>query len=402
MSQAPSLTRAGRNRRPAEERKVNWQVVLFDIDLNEAEIQAVTAVLTSRWIAMGAITAAFEDEFAAALGVSQAVAVSSGTAALHLAVQALGLGPSDEVIVPSLSFVASAATVALTGARPVFAEVCGAHNLTLDPADVARRITPRTRAIVAMHYGGYPADMVALQALARRHGLALIEDAAHAPVVRTPQGMLGTIGDIGCFSFFATKNIAMGEGGMVVARDEALLRRIRAMRAHCMTSSSWDKHHGRASSYDVNGLGLNYRPTDIGAAIGRVQLTKLHADRQQRHRLIKTYMDQLQGIPGIRLPFSDYAGDSAYHLLPIILAPEMSRELLQHELKGAGIQSSVHYPPTHLFSYYRDVYQYRDGDLPVTEAVAAREVSLPLHVRMTADQVLFVTQTIRRIMERGT
>jgi dTDP-4-amino-4,6-dideoxygalactose transaminase len=373
---------------------MDWQVTLSDIDLGDDEVAAVSAVLTSRWLSMGAVTAAFEADWAAALGVPSAVSVSSGTAALHLIALALGLGPGDEVIVPSLSFVASAATVALTGARPVFAEVTGGQDLTLDPADVARRITPRTRAIVAMHYGGYPAAMPALLELARRHGLVLIEDAAHAPVVRTESGMLGTLGDVGCYSFFATKNVTTGEGGLVVARDPALLARVRGLRAHCMSSSSWDKQQGRASTYDVDGLGLNYRPTDLSSALGRVQLRRLANDRRRRRELVERYHARLADLPGLELPFRGHAGDSGYHLLPILLPAGVDRAALQARLKEQGVQTSVHYPPTHLFSYYRARYGCRPGDLPVTEDLAARELTLPLHVRMTDAQVDLVADAL--------
>lgn len=384
---------------------MDWRVVLFDVDVGDEEIAAVAEVLRSRWLSVGAVTAAFEQEFAAAHGVPAAVAVSSGTAALHLAAQALGLGPDDEVIMPSLTFVASAATMLLVGARPVFAEIKGPHDLTLDPDDVARRITPRTRAIVAMHYGGYAADMVALRALAEQHNLWLIEDAAHAPQVSTTQGMLGTLGDIGCFSFFSTKNMTTGEGGMVVARDPAVLSRVRSLRAHCMTTSSWDKHHGRSSSYDVDGVGLNYRPTDISSALGRIQLRKLRTDRERRAALVQQYR-ALLAPTGLELPFAEREGDSAHHLFPLLLPADLDRSVFQEQLKAAGIQSSVHYPPIHLFSYYRAHCDGQPGSLPRTEDVTARVVSLPLHVRMSKDQVELVAQTVRaavagRSRERG-
>lgn len=378
---------------------MDWRVVLFDVDIGDEEIAAVVQVLHSGWLSMGAVTAAFEQAFADAHEVPSAVAVSSGTAALHLAALALGLGPGDEVIMPSLTFVASAATVLLTGARPVFADIKGPHDLTLDPEDVAQRITPRTRAIVAMHYGGYAADMAALAALARQHDLRLIEDAAHAPQVRTAQGMLGTLGDIGCFSFFSTKNMTTGEGGMVVARDPDMLSRMRAMRAHCMTASSWDKHHGRASGYDVDGVGLNYRPTDISSALGRVQLGKLRTDRERRTALVQQYRTLLADVPELELPFTDRDGDSAHHLFPVLLLDGLERSVLQEQLKAAGIQSSVHYPPIHLFSYYRRQCGGQPGSLPRTEDVAARLVSLPLHVRMTEQQVELVARTVRAAVQ---
>ncbi len=374
---------------------VQWNVILSDVNFDEAEVAAVTEVLNSRWLSMGGITRAFEEEFAAAHGTTSAVAVSSGTAALHLAALALGLGPGDEVIVPALTFVASAATIALTGARPVFAEIKGPHDLTLDPDDVASRITPQTRAIVVVHYAGYPADMVRIMDLAQQHGLMVIEDVAHAPAVFTEQGALGTIGDVGCFSFFATKNLTTGEGGMLLARDKAILDRARSLRAHCMTTTTWEKHHGRASSYDVTGLGFNYRPTEITAALGRVQLRKLPADRTRRAVLVERYRQRLGQIPDLVLPFATFQGDTAYHLQPILLPPTVQRRLVQEGLRSQGIQSSVHYPPAHLFSYYQQQYGYQAGDLPRTEAIAERQLSLPLHTVMADTDVDLVVDALQ-------
>jgi dTDP-4-amino-4,6-dideoxygalactose transaminase len=370
--------------------------MLFDTTVGDAEIEAAGRVLGSGWLSMGSETQAFEQEFAATMGTDGAVAVSSGTAALHLAVLALELGAGDEVIMPSLSFVASAAVVALVGARPIFADIKSLDDPTIAPDDVARRVTPRTKAIVAMHYGGYATDMAALRRIAQQHGLFIIEDAAHAPAVKTASGMLGALGDVGCFSFFATKNVTTGEGGMVVARNPELLQRIRLLRSHCMTSSSWDRHWGRAADYDVVGLGLNYRPTEIASAIGRCQLTKLSTDRDRRRWLAAEYHSLLADLPGISLPFSCRRGEeSAHHLLPIILPVDWSRDRFRSCLRTAGIQSSVHYPPIHLFTQYRKLYGYQAGSLPITEDAASREVTLPLHARMTKEQIHLVVNAVR-------
>jgi len=377
---------------------MNWRVVLFDLTVGQEEIDAVTNVLRSRWLAMGQETKEFELAFAATLGVDEAVAVSSGTAALHIAALSLGLGQGDEVIVPSLSFVATASTVAMTGARPLFADIQGMHDLTIDPDEIVRLVTPHTKAIIVMHYGGFPANMAAVLKIAREHRLKVIEDAAHSPLVQTPQGMLGTLGDIGCFSFFATKNITMGEGGMLVAKDPAVLQRARALRSHYMTSSSWDKQQGRDSEYDVKGLGFNYRPTDLAAAIGRAQLQKWTSDRRQRRLITQVYHHQLRSLPGIQLPYAGYTGDSAYHLLPIVLPPNCDRSMIQARLREAGIQSSVHYPPIHLFQYYQATYGCRPDMLIRTETVAARQLSLPIHARMQAADAEFVVQTLKQAL----
>ncbi|MFD6433657.1 DegT/DnrJ/EryC1/StrS family aminotransferase [Streptomyces venezuelae] len=372
-----------------------FDIALYRPQIGQAEIDAVTQVLRSGWLSTGPVTEDFEGKYAAALGVGSAVAVSNGTAALHLAVLSLDLGPGDEVVLPSLNFVSAAATVALSGATPVFADVKGAHDLCIDPEDAARRITPRTRAIVAMHYGGHPADLTALAHLARTHGLALIEDCAHAPVTDSPHGMLGTVGDIGCFSFFATKNLAMGEGGMVVARDPAVADRIRRLRSHALTVSAQQRHHGGSSLYDVDTLGLNYRPTEIGCAIGRVQLEALPAGQVRRQEAVAMYREQLAPLPDITVPYADRPVEgSAHHLFAVVLPEGADRDALQDRLRAARIQSGVHYPPTHLFSAYQRRSRGGPCRLPVTEDVMARQLSLPLHPGIGKDEVRQVVEAV--------
>lgn len=375
----------------------DWKIPLYAPLTGEAEARAVAEVLRANWLSVGRVTQDFEERYASALEVEDAVAVSSGTAALHLAVLALGIGPGDEVVLPSLSFVSAAAVVALCGATPVFAEVKGDHDLGVDPADVAARITPRTRALVAVHYGGHAADLPALTALARRHGLALIEDAAHAPVTRTAYGILGTVGDIGCYSFFATKNLAMGEGGAVVARDPEVRARVRRLRSHALTVGAEQRHRGGPSVYDVDGFGLNYRPTEIACALGRVQLDALAERGVVRQEAVRAYRELLAGLPGLRVPYAERpVEEGAHHLFPVVLPEGLDREDLQTALRAAGVQSGVHYPPTHLFTAYRERYGTRPGSLPVTESVAARQLSLPLHGAIGLQDVHQVAEAVSR------
>jgi dTDP-4-amino-4,6-dideoxygalactose transaminase len=234
---------------------MDWKITLSDIDLGEAEITNVTRVLSSRWLSMGEVTREFERRFAAYLNVKYAFAVSNGTAALHLANMALGIGPGDEVIVPALTFVATSNAILYCGATPIFADITSLDNLNISPEAIAAKITPRTRAICVVHYGGYPVDMDYVTPIAQKHNLFVIEDAAHAPGAEYHGRKAGTLGDVGCFSFFANKNLATGEGGMVVTDSDALAEQLTRLRSHGMTSLSWERHQGHVHSYDVTALG---------------------------------------------------------------------------------------------------------------------------------------------------
>lgn len=374
---------------------MDWQVPLSDIDLDDAEISAVEKVLRSRWLSMGPVTQQFEAAFAAMCGAKHAFAVSNGTTALHLAYAALGLGPGDEVIVPALTFVATANAIRYTGATPVFADVTSLADLTIAPADVAAKITPRTRAIAVMHYGGHLCDMDAIAALADRHGLAVVEDACHAPGATWNGRGAGTLGEVGCFSFFANKNIAIGEGGMVTTSRDDLAERIRLLRSHGMTTLTWDRHRGHAASYDVVATGFNYRLDEIHSALGLAQLGKLLENNRRRATLVACYRAELAGTPGLTVPFGAAAAGSqpAYHLFPIILEPAIDRAAFMAHLRGQGIQSSIHYPPIHQFSAFRA--EQTDVRLPVTEEVGRREVTLPLFPTMTEHQIALVVAAVR-------
>jgi dTDP-4-amino-4,6-dideoxygalactose transaminase len=298
----------------------NWQVPLMDVNLGPEEIGAVSAVLKSGWLSMGLQTRRFEEEFARFLGVPHALAVANGTVALHLACLAMGLGPGDEVLCPALTFVATANAVLYTGARPVFVDIGGPENLNMSAADAARKVTPRTKAMMVMHYAGYPCDMNGLIALAREHRLKIVEDAAHAPggVYQSGEGAkpLGTLGEVGCFSFFANKNMTTGEGGMVVTRDPEVAAQMRLARSHGMSSLTWDRHQGHSLSYDVSMLGYNYRIDEMRAVLGLVQLAKLPEANSRRRELTRLYREKLQGIPDLILPFAREVETSTCHLFP--------------------------------------------------------------------------------------
>jgi len=377
-----------------------WKVPLADVTLGPEEIAAVTEVLQSGWLSMGPKTQEFEDRFAHFLGVKYTFAVANGTAALHLACEVLGMGPGDEVLCPALTFVASANAIIYNGARPVFVDVTGPQDLNLSVADAASKVSGRTRAIMVVHYGGYPCDMEAIAALAGRHGLKIIEDCAHAPgaVYHSSQGprLLGTLGDIGCFSFFANKNLTTGEGGMVVTNDDELAGKIKTARSHGMTTLTWDRHRGHSFSYDVVARGYNYRLDEMRAALGLVQLTRLEPGNARRQELTYAYRAQLKDLDHLEVPFRDFPGGSAHHLFPILLRDCGGRTDFMAALAQQSIQTSIHYPPVHLFSYYRSLWEAgHDHRLPLTEEISARLVTLPLFPSMTMAQLDTVVAAIR-------
>jgi dTDP-4-amino-4,6-dideoxygalactose transaminase len=289
--------------------------------------------------------------------------------------------------------VATANCVRYTGATPVFADIVNEQDLTISPSSIESLISERTRAIMVMHYAGYACDMPQILELARRHNLKVIEDAAHAAGSWLDGRHLGTGGDIGCFSFFSNKNMATGEGGMVVTNDDQLYERLRLLRSHGMTSLTWDRHKGHASSYDVVELGYNYRIDEMRAAIGKIQLAKLDRNNQQRRQLVQEYRARLQALKRLSIPFADHPGISAAHIMPVLLPRDAERSLFMEQMKSQGIQTSIHYPPIHEFSAYRGVIENR-ARLSVTEDIARREVTLPLFARMTREDVQIVSQAV--------
>jgi dTDP-4-amino-4,6-dideoxygalactose transaminase len=377
----------------------DWKVPLADVVLGPEEIAAVTEVLKSGWLSMGPKTQEFEGRFARFLGVRHALAVANGTAALHLACEVLGLTAGDEVLCPALTFVASANAILYTGARPVFVDINGPDNLNLSVADAAGKVTDRTKAIMVVHYGGYPCDLDGIKALAQRQGLRMIEDCAHAPgaVYQSAQGprLAGTLGDIGCFSFFANKNMTTGEGGMVVTDNDELAERIKIARSHGMTTLTWDRHRGHSFSYDVVARGYNYRLDEMRAALGIVQLAHLEERNARRGELARAYHDKLRGLDRLEVPFLDAPAGSTHHLLPILLKDNGPRRDFMAALARQGIQTSIHYPPVHLFSYYRSLRGEGHGQrLPRTEETAARLVTLPLYPTLNMDQLEMVSAAI--------
>ena len=358
-----------------------WRITLADVVLDERERSAVDEVLRGGWLSMGPRTEEFETAFAERVP-GHAVAVTNGTAALHLAAAALGIGPGDEVICPTLTFVASAAAMVQTGATVRLADSASLDDFSIDPTEIERLVTLRTKAIVAVHYGGAPVDMAAIKTAAEQHGLFVIEDAAHALGSELDGSPCGSIGDAGCFSFFPNKNLTTGEGGMVVLRDVGAAAKARLLRSHGMTTMTWDRHRGHASSYDVVEVGFNYRLDELRAAVGLIQFSRLDELNAARARLASRYGENLAGSR-FAVPTLGGRGSSAHHLL-VAVAPSLEeREQARERLRKQRIQTSIHYPPIHLFSRFRS-----EGEkLPVAEEIAHRVVSLPLHPKLTASDV---------------
>ena len=379
---------------------MEWRVPLADVNFGMEEEQAVQQVIRSGWLSMGEVTKGFEQEFAAFIGAKHTLAVSNGTAALHLACLVAGIGPGDEVIVPSLTFVATANAVRYTGATPVFADVESLDWLNISLESVESRVTERTRAILVVHYAGFPCDMPAIMEIARRHNLIVLEDSAHAIGSSLDGRTLGTWGAIGCYSFFSNKNMTTGEGGMLATDDDALVEKLRILRSHGMTSLSWDRHQGHAYTYDVVDLGYNYRIDEMRSALGRVQLRKVAAGNQQRAELTDLYRELLAELaPQLELPFGAPRGTGCHHILPALLPKGTDRIRFMEALKQRGIQASIHYPPVHQFQIYQEEWQKRGLPLPVTKEAGIREVTLPLYPSMRLEQVEWVAQAVKEALQ---
>jgi dTDP-4-amino-4,6-dideoxygalactose transaminase len=352
-----------------------WQVPLADVVVPDEDVAVVADVYRSGWLSMGPRTEEFEWALAGYTGARHAIGAANGTAALHLISMAAGLGPGDEVIVPSLTFVASVNAISYTGATPVFADISGLETPWPGAAAVEAAITPRTRAIMAVAYGGHPGEIAELRELATARGLILLEDAAHAIGMRHEGRHLGTFGAAGAFSFFSNKNLAVGEGGAVVTDDDDLAERMRLLRSHGMTTLAWDRHRGHAAGYDVVALGFNYRIDEPRAALATARLARLDAETARRRELDARYRERLPaGVTPTEAP--------AHHIFTAVLDEGIDRDAVRTALHERGVQTSLHYPPAHSFSIYSDSALR----LPLTEAYSAQAVTLPLFATMTDAQ----------------
>ncbi len=371
----------------------DWTVPLSDVRFSEAEVSAVANVYRSGWLSQGPAVARFEAELAAYLGARHAIAVSSGTTALQLICAALRLGPGDQVIVPSLTFAATAAAVVHTGAEVVFADIRSCRRPWLSADAAAAAITPRTRAIITVGYAGHPGEAGELRRVADEHALLLIEDAAHALGASVGGRAAGTLGHAGAFSFFANKNLPLGEGGMVVTDEPELAQRARLLRSHGLTADTWARHHGDEVDYDVLEPGFNFRLDEPRAVLGGLLLQRLEQDLARRSALARAYHEALENVAGIQPVLEPPAAGirSAWHIFPLLLDPQLERRWFRERLRDAGVQTSVHYPPLHRTPAFAHAPQ---SALEHTEDYARRTVTIPLFAHMSEAQQAVVLEAI--------
>lgn len=380
---------------------INALSVPFHISpVGEQEVAAVAEVIRSGWLTTGPKTVEFERRFASYVGAKFAVSVSSCTAALHLAYESIGIKPGDEVLVPAVTFAATSEAVVYLGAKPVIVDV-DPVTLNISVEDAARKITPRTRAIVPVHYAGQPCNMEEIQVLATANNLEVIEDAAHALPASYRGIPVGAISRITCFSFYATKTLAIGEGGMVTTSDEQIANRIRTMRLHGIGRDAWKRYTAEGSwYYEILEAGYKYNMTDLQSAIGIVQLEKCDVMRQARAAIAARYDAAFATLPFFELPTLLPDRESGVHLYPIRLNLDrlrIDRAEFIERLKQGGIGSSVHFIPLHMHPFYRDRYGYKPSDLPVSMREYKRYISLPLFPTMSREQIENVIATVVEI-----
>jgi dTDP-4-amino-4,6-dideoxygalactose transaminase len=373
---------------------MDYKIPLFNLNFDEQEENAVLEALRSKWISTGPKTTEFENKFSSLLNVKHSVALSNCTVALHLAMKLCDIKEGDEVICPSLTFVATVNTIRYTNAVPVFADIKSFDDLTIDPMEIEKKITSKTKAIVVMHYGGFACDMDGILILAKKYNLKVIEDACHGPLSEYKGKKLGTIGDIGCFSFFSNKNISTGEGGMLVTNNLEYFEKAKLLRSHGMTSLSYERSRGYSTGYDVVDFGYNYRMDDIRASIGVVQLDKIDKDLKKRAEVREMYIKELSNINEIIIPFKDHKEFSSNYIFPMVLknSTYTRRDEIRNKLNEVGIQTSVHYPAVHRFSIYKNFYTY----LRNTEYVSDNLITLPMYSMLRTHEILYITKSLKK------
>lgn len=373
-----------------------YSIPLFDLNFDKEEEEAVISTLRSKWISTGPRCEELERLFEKMVGVKHALAVTNCTDALHLACYCLGIKEGDEVICPSLTFAATVNAIRYVGANPVFCDIVSIDDLTIDPRKIIPLINKKTKAIMVMDYAGFPCKMDEIMEIAQQYSLKVIEDCCHGPLSEYKGKHLGSIGDIGCFSFFSNKNISTGEGGMLTTNSDELYERCKLLRSHGMTTMSYQRATGHATEYDIEEIGFNFRMDDIRASIGIVQLKKLEGDLEKRAVLRKAYENRLKEVTDLIIPFSDHAGFVSNYIMPVVLkdSDKTKRDFVRRYLHEKGVQTSVHYPAIHKFSAYR---QYTVS-LPITEYVVDNEFTIPMYAALSFEQINYICSSIEEAL----
>jgi len=376
------------------------RIPFFRPSIDEDDIAAVAETLRSGWLTTGPNVRALEAELAAYCGAKHVNAVNSATAAMHLALAAWDVGPGDEVVTTPYTFVSTASVIVHVGAKPVLADV-REHDFNLDPAAFEAALTPRTKAVIPVHFAGEPCDMDGIMAVAHAHGVKVLEDAAHAVGSMHRGRMIGTIGDATSFSFYATKNMTTGEGGALATDDEQLSDRVRLLTLHGMTRDGWNRYGAGGSwRYDIAEMGFKDNLTDLAAALGRRQLGKLDTFTERRTRVAQRYFANLKDEEHLLLPGFSEENRHAWHLFVVRVREgvPVERDEVIRQLAARGIGTSVHFIPIHYFSAYQRLGYWSQGDFPVAERLFAGAISLPMFPDMTDGEVDDVCQALREIL----
>lgn len=368
-----------------------FKIPLFKLNFDKREEEAVLKTIKSRWISSGPRTYELELKFANLIGAKYSLATSSCTASLHLAMIISGIKSGDEVICPSLTFVATVNAIRYAGAIPVFCDINSKNDLTISPEDIEQKITEKTKAILIMHYSGFPCDMKRIMSISKKYNIKIIEDACHAPLSEYNGQKLGTFGAVSCYSFFSNKNISTGEGGMLVTNNKKYFDQAKLLRSHGMTTASYNRSKNNSMCYDVLELGYNYRLDDIRASIALVQLSKLKKDIKQREKIRKIYINNLTEFKGISIPFSNSEGVCSNYIFTVLVE---NRDEVRKFLAEKGIQTSIHYQPVHRFKIYKKYYTV----LPITDNVANRLLTLPMYSSLKEEEIIYIKDCLMKIV----
>ena len=369
-----------------------YRIPLFNLNFDGKEAQAAYDTIQSGWISTGPKCEELEKMFVDMFHVNYAVSTSNCTDALHLCCLVSGVKPGDEVICPSLTFAASANCIRYAGATPVFCDIVGPEHINIDPKEIEKKITDKTKAILVVHMAGFPCKIDEIMAIAKKHNLKIIEDACHGPLSEYKGKKLGTIGDCAAFSFFSNKNISTGEGGMFISNNKEMADKARLLRSHGMTTMSYQRAGGHATAYDIVELGYNFRLDDIHAAIAIEQLKKLPSDLEQRIAVRKRYIELLSKVENVVVPFADNTEFTSNYIMPIVITKGTveDRDAIRNKIHEAGVQTSVHYPAIHRFSIYKDY----GAVLPQTEYVTDHEITLPMYAALSMEDVEYIVNVV--------